>query len=84
MIHCYFKSYETHAVCPVGYMEGLGWRRQIGTPLPFYREGLLNAAKLSKHTQTTAVLGHAHCQGVHETAASTVPLCNGRLKQQPE
>lgn len=79
MIHCYFKSYETHAVCPVGYMEGLGWRRQIGTPLPFYREG-----ELSKHTQTTAVLGHAHCQGVHETAASTMPLCNGRLKQQPE
>lgn len=57
---------------------------EIGTPLPFYREGLLNAAKLSKHTQTTAVLGHAHCQGVHETAASTMPLCNGRLKQQPE
>lgn len=37
MIHCYFKSYETHAGLPISYMEGLWWRRQIGTPLPFYR-----------------------------------------------
>lgn len=23
MIHCYFKSYEMHAVLPISYMEGL-------------------------------------------------------------
>lgn len=43
--------------------EGLWWRRQTGTPLPFFRGGLLTAAMQSKHTQTTALLGQWHTDG---------------------
>lgn len=89
MIHCYFKSYETYAVLPIIDIEGLWWRRQIGTPLLFYGWGLPRAAKQSKHTQTTALLGRWHTRFTsmnahikHSHIPFTMPLHNVWLKQQ--